>query len=274
MEAAVRLSAGTCNALDVLQRDGRVLVRKTYREKLKNYEERWPLSRRDAEAGAFRLLDRLIREKSHRCLAVPCLYPEFDRPDTLTMDYIDAPPLGTLLEAPGPPASDLPGGEPLRDLFRLLSELRKIAPEDLEGQDPSFLDALSRQDQILTCMLRNKHGGSVPTGAVRGGQTGPDCLGLGDLSLNNLLWDGSRLWLLDLECVHWGWPGYDEGQLLAMAQAQRGRRGQAWYRTLNQAFGENVRARGHAQGGRPEGSELAAAVRAWQASFLTYYTHR
>lgn len=125
-------------------------------------------------------------------------------PDTLTMEYCNGLRLRDL------PQEQLPDATLWSQLFDLLYEIQQMSWASLS---PVLQTALEGQYPIWDCMRRWK------TNRTSFVEPPHACLCLGDVSLNNLLYDGQRICLLDFECAHWGCSGYDGGLLLAAAES-------------------------------------------------------
>ena len=218
--------------------DGRDVVEKTYAETLTGYPEVvWPLSRMTVEAAMLRLL----RGNLPGNVTVPRWRASEGR--TLRMDHV-----------PGRRLSDV-SDRILYDrslwerIFRAYASLRHSAL--LSKARAAMGDALPAQKRILECMLAWKTD-LDPAAAVRCLSGGRIQLCAGDASGNNILlmdaqdpvqtsaepgaqdsaWASAEtdtgeksvecgICLLDFECAHIGWHGWDIGQLLAVTEAER-----------------------------------------------------
>lgn len=173
-------------------------IRKRYEVRLREYPEDWPLTRGDVEAEILKLLNTLTEGTPFR---VPRLLSR-EPPDLLTMEFCPGERLRDL------PLDRLPDRTLWSQLFDLLHRIQLLPWESLS---PSLQSALDGQWPIWDCMRRWKTSRNTYT------EPPHTCLCLGDVSLNNLLFDGNQICLIDFECTHWGCMGYDGGLLLAAA---------------------------------------------------------
>lgn len=192
------------NSVSLKNRGNSVYVEKRYFEKLKNYPlVNWPLERAAVEAFLLLFLQKRV-EKSR--IFVPVLY-KFQAPDVLEMEYC----MGTqLLEAPFEAMYE---EEIWKQLFSFLYGLTDVKEEYLLKMTK---DAFSEQKKIFDCMKHWKFQDIVrpPAGSY-------GCLCLGDVSLSNIIVSERGFTLLDFECAHTGYQGYDIGQVLGMIEVYR-----------------------------------------------------
>ena len=186
------------NYVSMEQEGGKPYIKKRYEIRLKDYPEDWPLSRGDVEAELMVLLRSMTEGTRFRVPKVLHRTP----PDLLTMEFCPGERLRDL------PLDKLPDKDLWTQLFELLYRIQQI-PWD--AFSPSLQRALEAQWPIWDCMRRWKTDRSTFT------EPPHTCLCLGDVSLNNLLYDGDKICLIDFECAHWGCAGYDVGLLTAAA---------------------------------------------------------
>lgn len=244
MEQRVFLSGA--NRVSLHSAGSTLWVEKKYGSQLTGYPVIWPVSRCETEAS---LLEYLSQRFGSPEIRFPRVY-SCDPSGLLKMEYCPGKPLAVCREA------ELDRPELWKALFRLLYGLSGIS----RGTAAAIIGpALARQSAIRDCMLREK----IKDAAALDGfaKDMPDALCLGDLSLNNILLDGGHLWILDLECAHWGKQGYDAGQLLAMSRA-------CWpdgsiYDSIKDAFVQSI----------PD-ARYRASARLWEERFLPFYQNK
>lgn len=191
------------NQVSVKIKDGRQYVEKKYFEKLKDYPVKWPLKRAEVEAFLLTFLPEILEEKN---IFIPMLY-HFQKPNTLQMEYCSGTPL---IES----SIELLYQKDLwQNLFSFLYQLKEI---DLAGFCQPVKEALCKQQIIFDCMKHWKFNDYIDPPHNSYG-----CLVLGDMSLSNILISSKGMTLLDFECAHWGYLGYDIGQILGMLDAYR-----------------------------------------------------
>lgn len=228
---------------------GRQWIEKKYEAQLTGYPVHWPVSRGGTEAALLEYLPQFLRsEKLH----FPRVYRWDPARSILSMEYCPGKPLSACSE------SELLGPLPWEELFQFLYSLQALSRKTMEAAiGPVF----AGQEEIRRCMLREKIGVKHGDASAFGDSAATDTLCLGDLSLNNILWDQERFWLIDLECAHMGSQGYDAGQLLAMARAR-------WadgpvFAKIERAFLESI----------PDAA-FRAGGRFWEEKFLPFYSHK
>lgn len=188
------------NEVTLKCREGKTYIEKRYQRRLKNYFVDWPVSRAGVEAF---LLQFLSGRTDERRIQVPKLY-RYVEPDLIEMEYC----AGTkLMEMVPEQLCDI---ELWKSLFSFLYDLKEIKEEFLRHE---IGDAFAEQQEIFCCMKHWKFEDKVDPPENSYG-----CLALGDVSLSNILISEGRLRLLDFECAHWGYTGYDIGQILGMAE--------------------------------------------------------
>ncbi|MDO4478838.1 MAG: phosphotransferase [Lachnospiraceae bacterium] len=170
----------------------------------------WPVSRADVEAFVLNKTEALADGNPH--FHQPHVI-DFDKTQhTLTLTYIPAEPLSVLCceKAPANTGVGLPSVHQLTELLRFLHRINHLPYDSFSADEKRLLD---QQLEIVQCMYHNKMKDICRplTGA-------PWYFCLGDVSLNNILFDGDCFTLLDFECAHMGYAGYDIGQLLGMAR--------------------------------------------------------
>ncbi len=216
--------------------DGIDVVEKTYAEVLTGYPDVvWPLSRMTVEAAVMQLL----RDDLPGDVSVPVRRASEGR--TLRMDHVPGRRLSEVTDAV------LYDRSLWERIFRAYASLRD--PARLMKAKAVLGDVLSAQKSILKCMLAwktdldpsewmpdDRHDADRP--AALPWRKIQFCAG--DASGNNILLCGARddmqrcaetgasmddrvrgICLLDFECAHIGWQGWDVGQLLAVTEAER-----------------------------------------------------
>ena len=196
MSSTERVFPSGANQVELVRRGSGLAVRKTYQAQLKSYPERWPVSRREVEA----FLLGWMRDHCAPGVRVPALLERGE--NFLLLEHCPGTPLAECATA------RLRDAALWRALFETLYALRLLRWDALDAETQALLSA---QRPILDCMLRWKTQGDISP------DRRPNRLCLGDVSLHNILFSG-ELVLLDFECGHWGYAGYDMGQLLAMAE--------------------------------------------------------
>lgn len=188
------------NLVSLHSKNGRKYVKKQYLSKLKSYPVYWPLGRAEVEVFLLGFLsDRLKGKKIY----VPTIY-SFSKPDTLEMEYCVGTPL---LEAS---IEQLCEEINWQQFFSFLYQLAEVSIEEFS---PAIDKTLKEQQIIFDCMKHWKFQDYInPPDNSYG------CLVLGDMSLSNILCSTRGLTLLDFECAHWGYYGYDIGQILGMLE--------------------------------------------------------
>lgn len=192
-----QLTSGS-NYVELIETAYGKTVHKRYESRLKDYDVCWPLGRACVE---YKLMQALRPFAEPYGVRFPQVY-EFRETGDLYMEYVEG---STLMKAREVSTKALEGL--FLFLFRLSEATDRFYPE--------LSDRLSDQKEIVDCMYAWKLSNRItpaPQGAA--------CLCLGDVSLHNLIYDGERLCLVDLECAHMGYPGYDIGQFLGMADAK------------------------------------------------------
>ncbi|MDX8416258.1 phosphotransferase [Absicoccus intestinalis] len=172
---------------------------KVYHSHLKKYDTHWPLTRAQVEVDMIHLLSSLQDDQ----IQFPKIIAWQPKTTTLTMKRLSGRPLSQFQ------AKDLMDEQLWKPLFSFFEDLKNITKQDLRQATGSYF---SYQTKIQKCMYQNKIEQQPPLGK--------QMLCLGDVSIYNVLWDTKKPALVDLECAHWGYPGYDIGQLLAMLQVR------------------------------------------------------
>ena len=175
-------------------------IEKTYRRKLRNYDVEWPESRAFVEAFFLGYL----KSKQTRHVSVPQIY-QYIPPGCIQMEYCKGTPLSDA------PVNDLMDIDMWTVLFGFLQSLSELPYAFVKEQTNG---AFQKQEEIFRCMIRWKMQGRLDVPYPE-----QNCVCLGDVSVNNILVSGKRFYLLDFECAHWGYTGYDIGQLLGMLNA-------------------------------------------------------
>lgn len=173
-------------------------VHKRYESRLKDYEVCWPLGRACVE---YKLMQALRSFAEPYGVRFPQVY-EFRETGDLYMEYIEGNTLARACEV---------STKAIEGLFLFLFRLSKMTARSY----PELSDMLSGQKEIVDCMYAWKLSNRITPAPQEAA-----CLCLGDVSLHNLIYDGERLCPVDLECAHMGYPGYDIGQFLGMADAR------------------------------------------------------
>lgn len=191
------------NEVSLKCRAGSVYIEKSYRRRLKSYAVDWPVERAAVEAFLLAFLrDRAKGQKIY----VPKLY-HFTEPDKIEMEYC----AGTkLIEASPAQFCEI---ALWRQLFSFLYGLKEIRQEFLQDK---LGDAFAGQQEIFACMKHWKF-----EDVINPPEDSYGCFSLGDVSLSNILVSERGFTLLDFECAHWGYAGYDIGQVLGMTEAYR-----------------------------------------------------
>lgn len=194
-------------------------IRKEYEEKLATYDVKWPLSRCEVERETLLELEKRLLH--HDTLAVPHIYhSSVAKKNMIEMEYIEGQTIYELMSEQHAHDSDLYNDHVCADalisahkfktLFMFLYDLREIKVADLKKE---FVEVLYKQDLIVNCMYHNKHKDRV---CLAPAEQGVFCLG--DLSAHNIICTPEKLYLIDFECAHFGYDGYDIGQLLGMCE--------------------------------------------------------
>ena len=185
-------------------REGKHYIEKRYCETLKDYPSvNWPIERAAVEAALLTFLKERLNGSR---IFVPVLY-KFCAPDILEMEYC----MGTkLFEAP---YEDIYNPYIWEQLFSFLYGLTDVKEEYLLEMTK---DAFVWQQKIFDCMKHWKF-----QDVIRPPEESYGCLCLGDVSLSNILVSVRGFTLLDLECAHIGYLGYDIGQILGMMEVYR-----------------------------------------------------
>ena len=170
---------------------------KIYRSHLKCYDTQWPLTRGQVEVDLIHLLTSLQDDR----IQFPRILSWQPKTTTLTMKRLSGHPLSQFQ------AEDLMDDQLWKPLFSFLENLKNITKQDLLQATGSYF---YQQTKIQNCMYQNKIEQRPPLGQP--------ILCLGDVSIYNVLWDTKKPAMVDFECAHWGYMGYDIGQLLAMLQ--------------------------------------------------------
>lgn len=182
-------------------------IEKHYEEKLVQYDVCWPLSRRDAELLSYQLFSKLAKDNCF--VRIPHIYADYSSSQTLAIEEINAPTLTHLITTQADAA--VPSVTSFTALLTLLHSLSQLRATDFSKSELALFE---KQKEIAACMYHNKHRDAI---SVINDATWHFCLG--DVSLNNLIFDGEFLYPIDFECAHPGYLGYDIGQLLGMADA-------------------------------------------------------
>lgn len=181
-------------------------VRKEYKEKLKNYPVCWPISREQVEVSILQKLHRIEEKRNtNQAIHFPEIYNEEKKSHVLWMEYCK----GKTLAKWSP--EQLQKAPVWNDFFRFLYHLKELDKYKIEYMTQG---AIFEQETIRNCMMHWKLKDQKLPDIWK-----PTCLVLGDMSVNNIIFDGKRLTLIDFECAHWGYEGYDVGQFLGMAHA-------------------------------------------------------
>lgn len=181
-------------------------VRKEYKEKLKNYPVCWPISREQVEASLLQKLSKMEEKRDASCfIHFPEIYNEEKTKHVLWMEFCE----GKKLAEWNP--EQLKKTSVWRAFFQFLYHLKELDKYKVEKLTQG---AILGQEAIWDCMVHWKLKNQKLPDTWK-----PTCLVLGDMSVNNILFDGKQLTLIDFECAHWGYEGYDVGQFLGMAHA-------------------------------------------------------
>ena len=179
------------------------------------YDVFWPVSRFDVECFTHKLVSELTKGNCY--FHQPDFISSDNQRKILTLEYIDAKPLMSFFECSKGASADALSPFPLpnqKQFSKLISILHKINHFDTDTFSHHEKVLLQNQDAIIRCMYHNKLNDQF-----RPLTRQPWYFCLGDVSLNNILFDGKHFTLLDFECAHMGYLGYDIGQLLGMAKA-------------------------------------------------------
>ena len=200
--------------------------------------------------------------KDNCCFHQPDFISSDNQRKILTLEYIDAKPLISFFECSKNTSADalslftLPSQKQFCDLISILYKINHFSVEDFQDHEKVLLQ---NQDEIVRCMYHNKLNDQI-----RPLTRPPWYFCLGDVSLNNILFDGKQFTLLDFECAHMGYLGYDIGQLLGMTKAYEKRSAivsdYIFSQRLSQAITETI-----------SDSNEIAEIFTWANRFEQYY---
>jgi len=255
---------GNSNTIQIIEKSGQKRIQKSFSEKLRMYDVFWPISRFEVECFTHKLVARFTKDNSffHQPAIISC----DNQKKMVTFEYINAKPLMSFFESlknASPNAfADvccplvLPTTEKLSNLISILHEINHFNNDDFSEHEKSLLQ---NQNEIVRCMYHNKLQDQVSPRTKA-----PWYFCLGDVSLNNILFDGKQFTLLDFECAHMGYLGYDIGQLLGMTKAYEKRSsiisGHLFSQDLSQAIIETI-----------SDSNEVLEIFAWASRFEQYY---
>ena len=255
---------GKSNTIQIIEKSGQKRIQKSFSEKLRMYDVFWPVSRFEVECFTHKLVAQLTKDNGsfHQPAIISC----DNQKKMVTFEYIDAKPLMSFFEslktistnasadALCPPVR--PTAKQLSKLISILHEINHFNTDDFSEHEKLLLQ---NQDEIVRCMYHNKLKDQV---SLR--TKAPWYFCLGDVSLNNILFDGKQFTLLDFECAHMGYLGYDIGQLLGMTKAYERRSGiiadHLFSQDLSQAVAETI-----------SDSNEVSEIFAWANRFEQYY---
>lgn len=211
-----------------VQKDSHALLHKFFAPKLVCYDVLWPMSRMQIEGACLDLLQTVLDDNPY--VAAPVHFSSFDTETSIAMEFIEGISLFDILSNPSASSYAIPSKEQLCFLLLALRKTSSVSLTDFPLDIQSiFLDQL----EIVKCMYQNKLKNQVPVPS-----TDSRFFCLGDVSLNNILFDGHSFTLIDLECAHFGYEGYDTCQLLGMtkAYANSSKQFELFYHNLLSAF--------------------------------------
>ena len=210
---------GKSNTIQIIKKSGRKRIQKSFSKKLRMYDVFWPISRFEVECFTHKLVSEFAKDDCY--FHQPAFISSDNSKKILTLEYIDAQPLMSFFKCSthvGANASAdalYPFMLPTKKQFsNLISILHKINHYSFDTFSEYEKALLRNQDEIVRCMYHNKLKDQVCPLTKP-----PWYFCLGDVSLNNILFDGKQFTLLDFECAHMGYLGYDIGQLLGMTIA-------------------------------------------------------
>lgn len=221
-----------------VQENSKGLLHKFFAPKLVCYDTNWPMSRMLVEAHTLEYLSKLSMDDSLIGIPAPC--PEQYTNHSIAMQYIAGTSLSDLLSQLS--ANDFMANSNKKQkhslpdyeqLLALITFLKNIAELPISDFTNDMTNALLSQTEIVECMYKNKLKNQVPILT-----SDPRFFCLGDVSLNNILFDETKLYLIDFECAHLGYYGYDISQLLGMAKAysEKSQIAEKLYQDLLKAF--------------------------------------
>lgn len=263
----IKIKQGKSNIIRFdAQKSNGTLLRKFFAEKLVCYETKWPLSRMDVEIAIHEKISFLLKNDTNRTflnmIGVPSIQSVDREKHFFTMEYIEGQTIWNLFSNQYDDVGDirsLPSllkKEHFQALVRILLQLQKIELDDFPEDTQMHFQ---NQKCIVECMFKNKIKNQLPIPEEPNG-----VLCLGDLSLNNILFDGKKLYLIDFECAHFGYSGYDLGQLLGMSKAYQKRVSlfQPIYNNMNEAIHCEIKDSG-----------LLNNIMMWKNIFCDYYNY-
>lgn len=212
-----KIKQGKSNRLQMDMQKGQcALLHKFFAEKLICYDTYWPLSRMNVEIAVNQEIHKILNNTNMapfmRLIDTPTITSIQPDSNSYTMEYITGK---TLLQifSNDQEASLITNlnDDHIKALVHLLNRISKIK---LSNFSPDIQKCFKDQTAIVSCMYQNKLKNYLP---ILPQEKGTLCLG--DVSINNLLFDGKKLYLIDFECAHFGYPGYDYGQILGMTKA-------------------------------------------------------
>ena len=184
---------------DVYCSNDNTVVYKKYNEIAKDFNIKLPLTRSIVERNVINYLNK---QTLSDILHVPKIINYNNNPPILIMENCNATPLSDLeIEL-------FPSVEIWRDFFENIYNLKKIS---YKLSKLIFENQVENQNKIRDIMysLKIENYQSLNLGK-------PDTFCLGDLSTKNILINKNKIFIIDFECSHWGYEGYDIGQFFAM----------------------------------------------------------
>lgn len=174
-------------------------VYKKYNEIAKDFNIRLPIMRSIVEKNVIKYLTEC---SSSKVICFPKILNYNNKPPILVMEKCNANPLSYIK------VDLLPQIEKWGDFFKIIYDLKKI---NYKLAKKIFIDQMESQDKIRNIMfdLKIENIKSLCLGK-------PNTFCLGDLSPNNILINKEKIFVIDFECSHWGYEGYDIGQFFAM----------------------------------------------------------
>lgn len=175
------------------------VVYKKYNAVAKDFGISLPITRSKVEKNVINYLANCF---SSRIVHFPKILNFNNELPMLIMENCNANPISCLKMELFPPI------ENWKDFFVIIYDLKKIS---FKLAKQIFDNEIENQNVIRNIMYELK---ITNTDAFDLGNPNTFCLG--DLSTNNVLIGKNKIFIIDFECSHWGYEGYDIGQFLAM----------------------------------------------------------